>query len=187
LPIVGKQQADIDGRAAFFKEVIGLLTGSSAFNHLEIQYHSEVHKVISHVYFALSEAYKRQFLHDGAGTDPTKQAALTCAAICAVKPLRPLPTNKVHYEHIYINQMLAMRCACIIIDHPIQFRTWDEQRRIYMQMDRFMFPSVKPILEEAATNNGEIKSNFKITLSPQEEATLKGLISLFEAYKSLKG
>lgn len=185
MPVRGKQQADIDNRAAYFKEMIELLLGSSAFNHLEVQYHENVHKVISHVYFALSEAYKRKFLHDGAGTDPTKQAALTCAAVCAVKPLRPLPTNKVHYEHIYMNQMLAMRCACAIIDHPIQSLGFDEQRRIYMHMDRFQFPSTTPILDEAAANKGEIKSNVEITLTPKEEGDLKGLIALFVAYKGL--
>lgn len=184
MPVRGKQQADIDGRAAYFKDMIELLLGSSAFNHLEVQYHEKVHNVISHVYFALSEAYKRKFLHEGAGTDPTKQAALTCAAIIAVKPLRPLP-GKVHYEHIYINQMLAMRCACAIIDHPIQNLGFDEQRRIYMGMDRFEFPSTIPILDEAAANKGDIKSDVEITLTSKEEATLKGLISLFVAYKGL--
>jgi hypothetical protein len=143
---MGKRAADIDARAAFFLQMIELLTGSSAFSHLEIQYHSNVHYVLTHVYFAMSEAYKAEFLNAGKGTDPTKQAALTCAAICAVKPLRPLPTEVVHEEHLYINQMLAMRCACAIINHPIQNLTFDEQRRIYLHMDRFLFPSANPIL-----------------------------------------
>src|ERR1700722_1310110 len=108
--------------------MIELLLGGPAFNHLGIQYHANVHNVLAHVYFAMSEAYKTEFLNPGKGTDPTKQAALTCAAICAVKPLRPLPTDEVHEEHIYVNQMLAMRCACAIIDHPIQDHSFDEQR-----------------------------------------------------------
>jgi hypothetical protein len=91
LPVVGKQPADIDARAAFFKRIIELLIGSAAFSHLALQYHSNVHVVLTHVYFALSEAYKAEFLKPGKGTDPTKQAAITCAAICAVNPLRPLP------------------------------------------------------------------------------------------------
>ncbi len=185
MPVIGKQAADITARAAFFEMMIELLTGSSAFNHLEIQYHSNVHNVLAHVYFALSEAYKAEFLNLGKGTDPTKQAALTCAAVCAVNPLRPLPTEAVHEEHIYINQMLAMRCACAIIDHPIQNLTFDEQRRIYLQMERFKFPSVQVILDEAAANKGEIKSNVAIELTPTEQAHLKGLIALFVAYKGL--
>jgi hypothetical protein len=185
LPVVGKQAADITARAAFFLQMIELLTGSSAFNHLELQYHSNVHNVLAHVYFAMSEAYKAEFLNAGKGTDPTKQAALTCAAICAANPLRPLPTETVHEEHLYINQMLAMRCACAIIDHPIQNLTFDEQRRIYLHMQRFVFPSIKPILDEAAANNGEIKSNLAIELTSTEEAHLKGLVALFVAYKGL--
>lgn len=186
LPVVGKQAADITARAAYFQKMIELLIGSSAFNHLEIQYHSNVHNVLAHVYFAMSEAYKSEFLNTGSRTDPTKQAAITCAAICAVNPLRPLPTEAVHEEHLYINQMLGMRCGCAIINHPIQNLTFDAQRRIYLQMQRFQFPSIKPLLDEAAANNGEIKSTVSVKLTPAEEATLKGMIALFVAFKDLQ-
>jgi hypothetical protein len=185
LPVVGKQAADINARAAYFLKMIELLTGSSAFNHLGLQYHSNVHNVLAHVYFAMSEAYKSKFLNPGKRTDPTKQAALTCAAICAVNPLRPLPTEAVHEEHLYINQMLAMRCACTIIEHPIHERSFDEQRRIYLQMQRFVFPSIQPLLDEAAKNNGEIKSEVAIKLTPPEEASLTGLVALFVAYRGI--
>ena len=89
------------------------------------------------------------------------------------------------YRFCSDNQMLAMRCACAIIDHPIQNLTFDEQRRIYLQMERFKFPSVQVILDEAAANKGEIKSNVAIELTPTEQAHLKGLIALFVAYKGL--
>lgn len=186
MPVVGKTAAEIDARAAYFLRMIELLTGSSAFNHLEIIYHSNVHYVLAHVYFAMSEAYKSEFLNPGTRTDPTKQAALTAAAICAVNPLRPISTSAVVEEHLYLNQMLAMRCACSIIEHPIHQRSFDEQRRIYLQMQRFVFPSVQPILDEAASNNGDIISNISMTLTRDEEQILKGLISLFVVYKELK-
>jgi hypothetical protein len=125
-------------------ELMRLLVGSSAFSHMGLVF---------------NEAYKSRFLNQGKGTDPTKQAALTCAAICAVNPLRPVPTDEVHEEHIYVNQMLAMRCACSIINHPVYLRSFDEQRRIYLQMQRFVFPSADVILDEAIENSGDIKSN----------------------------
>lgn len=186
MPVVGKQAADINARAAYFLKMIELLTGSAAFNHLGLQYHSNVHFVLAHVYFAMSEAYKAEFLNPGKRTDPTKQAALTCAAICAVNPLRPIPTEAVHEEHLYVNQMLAMRCACSILDYPIQDLSFDEMRRICLHMRPFTFPSVKPVLDEAAANNGEIKSNLAIGLTTQEKQTLKGLVALFVAYRGLK-
>src|SRR5580692_11744140 len=111
---------------------------------------------------------------------------MTCAAICAVNPLRPIPTTEVIEEHLHINQMLAMRCACSIINHPVYLRSFDEQRRIYLYLQRFKFASVKPILDEAASNNGDITSNIAIKLTQDEEATLKGLVALFVAYKDMK-
>jgi hypothetical protein len=186
LPVVGKTAADIDARAAFFLGMIEKLTSSSAFSSLGIVYHSNIHNILAHVYFALSEAYKGKFLNDGKGTNPTKQAALACAAICAVNPLRPVPGEEVREEHIYMNQMLAMRCACAIINHPVYLRSFDEQRRIYLQMQRYSFPSVRTILDATIANNGYISSNIAISLTPDEEVIVKSLISLFVVYKDLK-
>jgi len=186
LPVVGKTAAELDARAAYFLKMIERQTASAAFSHLQLTYHSNVHNVLAHVYFAMSEAYKALFLNPGTGTDPTKQAALTCAAICAVNPLRPIPTEEVVEEHLYINQMLAMRCACSIIEHPVYLRSFDEQRRIYLLLQRCRFPSIDAILNEAATNNGEIKTSLSIKLTQDEEKTLKGLIALFVAYQEMK-
>jgi len=184
VPVKGKQAADIDARAAFFLAMIKNQTASRAFSHLELQYHDNIPTVLAHVYFALSEAYKSEFLNPGSGTDPTKQAALTCAAICAVNPLRPLPTEKVVEEHLYLNPMLAMRCGCAIIGHPLHYN-FDASRRIYVQAQRFEFPSIQPILDEAAASGGEIKSNVEIKLTPAEEACLTGLVTMFVGFRAL--
>jgi hypothetical protein len=178
LPVKGKQASEIAARAAFFLRMIERQTASEAFRNVEVTYHDLIHSVLAHVYFALSEAYKAEFLKPGSGTDPTKQAALTCAAICAVNPLRPIPGEKVVEEHLYLNPMLAMRSACAVIGHTLP-HDFDAARRIYLQAQRFNFPSVKSILDEATINNGEIKTAVAITLTPDEEQCLKGLITFF--------
>src|ERR1700677_1437733 len=55
LSVVGKTTADITARAAYFLEMIERLTNGAAFNHLELTYYSNVHNVLAHVYFAMSE------------------------------------------------------------------------------------------------------------------------------------
>jgi hypothetical protein len=150
---------------------------------LGVIYYPQVHNLLAHVYFALSEAYKGEFLYPKKGTDPTKQAAITCATIAVVRPLHaPSPVIEKE-EYIYINEMLAMRCACGIVDHPVHTRGFDEQRRIYMMLGRLVLPSIAPIVDEAVAYNGAITSNFEIKLTTAEEFNLKALVSLFVVFK----
>ena len=153
---------------------------------LGIIYHPQVSNLLAHVYFALSEAYKGNFLYPERRTDPTKQAAFTCASIAVVRPLHTPTATIDREEYVYINQMLAMRCACGIVDHPVHIRGFDEQRRMYMMLDRLTLPSVAPIVDEAVSNNGGITSDFQIKLTIAEEFNLKALISIFVVYKDLK-
>jgi hypothetical protein len=166
--------------------MIDLQLGSRLMRDLGIVYHPQAPNLLAHVYFALSEAYKGGFLYPDRRTDPTKIAAITCAAISGVRPLHAPTAAVEREEYIYVNQMLAMRCACGIVDHPVHTRGFDEQRRIYMMLQRIALPSIEPIVDEAVSNNGLITSDFQIKLTSAEEFNLKALINLFVVYKDLK-
>jgi hypothetical protein len=65
-------------------------------------------------------------------TDQPKQAAFNLRSNSVVRPLHS-PAVAVE-EPLYANQMLAMRTARATIEHLIQQRSFDEQRRIYKSL-----------------------------------------------------
>ncbi|MBX9710674.1 MAG: hypothetical protein K2X60_06535 [Xanthobacteraceae bacterium] len=186
MPVVGKTALEISNRAAFFKTAIDIQLAAPAMQGLGLGYHPLMPDILAHAYFAMSEAYKKQFLYPAKQTDPTKQAAITSAAIAFIKPLRPPDSRIQREEYIYVNPMMAMRAACGIVDHPFHTRDFDGQRRFFKQLDLLDFPNVTSIMSEAAANGGEIKGNLQITLTRQEEYQLKSLINMFVVLRDMK-
>jgi hypothetical protein len=186
VPVVGKTALDISARAAFFKDAIETQIRAPAMQGLGLVYHDRMPEILAHAYFAMSQAYKRTFLYPDKQTDPTKQAALTCAAFAFIKPLRPPDARIQREEYIYVNAMLAMRAACAIVEHPFHTRDFDSQRRFFKQLDLLDLPNVTSIMNEAAANGGEIKGNLQITLTRQEEYQLKSLINMFVVLRDMK-
>ena len=146
---------------------------------LGLLYHPSVADVLSHIYFGLSEAYKAEYLYPHERTDPTKQAAITCAAISVVKPLRPPSAEIAREEFLYANQMLAMRCSCSISEHPFHTQAFDARRRIYKQLSLIELPYTKEVMTESANNNGQIKSEIVFKLNLNEEYKLKSIVNMF--------
>lgn len=149
--------------------------------------------ILAHVYFCLTDAYKAEFLKDGHRTDGAKRAAITCATLSYVAPLRPPPgTNIVEaddsYEgslYLYANPMLAMRAASTLVKHPFNKRPFDDRRRIYSALRGLKFPSVDWIIDEAINNDGVISSSCAVKLTEQEMANLSLLTDDFVIYSYL--
>lgn len=184
MPVVGIDSAQIDQRASYFREHIRQQIASRSMVPLGLVFHERVPILIAHVYFALSQAYKRKYLKDGNRTDMPKRAAMTCAAISVVDPIRP-PIGVVEIdkeEYLYVNQMLAMRVASAMVRHPFVKRPFDDQRRVYRSIAELEFPSVDPILQEARDHNGEIQTDWSIELTSDEEAKINLLIEQFSLY-----
>lgn len=186
MPVVGKTALDISKRADFFKDAFETQIQAPAMQGLGLVYHEKMPEILAHAYFAMSGAYKKTFLYPQKQTDPTKQAALTCAAIAFIKPLRPPDACIQREEYIYVNAMLAMRMACAIVEHPFHTRDFDSQRRFFKQLDLLDLPSVTSIMNEAAANGGEIKGNLQVNLTRSEEYQLKSLINMFVVLRDMK-
>lgn len=186
MPVVGKTAAEISTRAEYFQKMIDLQLRSAVMRDLGLLCHPSAASVLSHVYFGLSEAYKGEFLYPDKRTDPTKQAAITCATIAVVKPLRPPFIEIDREEFIYANQIFAMRCSCSIVEHPFHAQAFDARRRIYKQLSLIDLPCTSDIVTEAANNNGQIRSEAVFKLSSVEEYKLKSLVNLFVVLKELK-
>jgi hypothetical protein len=186
VPVVGKTAAELARRAEYFERTLGHFIQSALLRGLTIDYHPKVHNLLSHAYFGLSEAYKGEFLYPDKGTDPTKQAAITCATIATIRPLHAPQPDITNEEYIYMNQMLAIRCGCAIVEHPFHTRAWADRWRFYKMLERLDLPCLRPMIDEAVANNGDLKTQFVFKLSTDEEFKLKSLVNLFVTLKDLK-
>jgi len=92
--VAERSQEDIAARADYFEKMIEMQLSASGFRNVNLLYHPEMPNILAHVYFALTNAYKKLYLNPGSRTDSAKRAALTCATIAAVVPIRPDPDKK---------------------------------------------------------------------------------------------
>ncbi len=188
MAVYGVSEADIAARAEYFLHRIEATVNSPALKDAGLIYHERVHDILAHVYFALSQSYKKTCLKEGNRTDSWKRAAITCASVTAVQPIRPpLIVNDLDKEeYLYANPMLAMRCACPIVEHVFEKRPFDDQRRQFKSILGLTFPCIEPILIEARKNNGVINREHDVMLSSDEESKINSLIEHFMLFSYLK-
>jgi hypothetical protein len=154
---------------------------------LDVRFHPKIGDLLAEVYFALTDAYKAAFLSPGRRTEARKIAALTCASIAAVQPLRPPASTIEREEYLYINPMFAMRCACAIVDHPWHKRAFDERRRFCKALMDIRLPCTDDMIADANANDGVILlGTYSLDLSPPERAFLHMLIGRFEVLEQQK-
>jgi hypothetical protein len=188
VPVYGVPQADILSRARYYRQRIEDTVSSAALRDVGLVYHDHIHDILAHVYFAISQAYKKTCLKSGNRTDAWKRAAITCASITAVQPLRPplIVNDLEREEYLYANPILAMRCACPIVEHQFEKRPFDDQRRQYKSILGMQFPCIEPILVEARKSNGIIENEYDVMLTTDEEAKINSLIEHFMLFSYMR-
>jgi hypothetical protein len=195
MPVPSRSPEEISERSIYFSTLLELQIKAAIKQGHEIQFHVGMPNLLSHVYFVLTDAYKTIFLAESHRTDKAKRAAITCAAIAYVNPLRPVPGKNVvesdedSYEGSYLryaNPMLAMRAASSIVDHPFNLRPFDDKRRKYRALSGIKFPSLEPIVEEHRLHTGEVISSWEISLLSEEETIISMLVDDFVMYSYLK-
>jgi hypothetical protein len=188
VPIEKRKASELSLRADFFRSVIELTLASARGRGVELFYHECHPLLLAHVYFALHDSFKANYVDPKHLSDAAKRAAATCAAVIAVAPLHLDPDkNSDDIDPVndldidYPNPFLATRCASAILPHPFHKKTWDARRRDYCGYTGLAFPSIEPIIEEARQNGGLISTTWPLpTLSPQEESTLCLLANGFQ-------
>jgi len=187
LPVSSRTVEEISARAGYFTHMLDIQAGAPAFEEIQIEYHPRIPIILTEAYFALTDAYKRVHLSEGRRTEPIKQAALTCATIAVIKPLRPIGSPEIdREEYLYINPMLAMRAACSIVEHPFDRRAFDDRRRFYRSLSLASLPSLDPLIDEANENDGVLSSDWHFVLTQHELRDLNHLISMFAVLADLK-
>lgn len=184
MPVSGKTPHDISARAETLKELAYRQLWNPEFVHLDAQFNPKTANILAECYFAMSEAYKREWKLAGR-TEWTKVGALTAATIAVVKPLRPMPgSSKVNdVAWAYFNPSFAMFAAYDGIPGLFFARSFDEQRRVLRALARIEMPSLDPIIAEGNANNGVLTSDWCLTLTTQELSFLDLLVSYFVLLK----
>lgn len=185
MPVVNVAADDIVARAKYFRQMLDNELASPVLRGAELFYHDSMPDILAHCCFAISEAYKKIYLVNGHRTDSSKRAALTCATIVAIAPIRQNPDSNSEEKAIeaaYANPMLAMSCSCSIVNHPFHKRPFDDRHRVYRAFFDFSLPSIEPILAEARANRGAIISDWEIPLTSPEETLLNLLVDDFVMY-----
>lgn len=187
MPIAGRTAEDLNSRQKYFAEMIEIELASKALRNANLYYHPEMPTILTHIYFALTNGYKQEHIKPGNRTDAAKRAALTCATIAAVKPLRPHPDKNSLDEdaELYANSMLAMRCSCSIVRHQFHKRPFDDQRRIYRALLPFKLDCVENALSQIRAVGGIKDSEIKLELSPEDDSKLSLLVDDFVMYSHL--
>lgn len=186
MPVSGVTSQEIEVRADFFAKATEVLLHGPAFKGCAVDAHPRINLVMAEAFFVIADAYERHHLKPGKRIEPIKQAAIACATVCVVAPLRPRDMKIEQEELLYINPMLAMRASASIIDHPFHNRSFDEQRRHYRMIGATKLPSLRPLIDEANAKDGVLVSGFSVDLDVDERHRLNGLINYFTVLHGMK-
>jgi hypothetical protein len=106
-----------------------------------VRAHPAAGLIVANCYFLLSDAYKRRRGMENSRTHPYKIAALTVAAIMAVRPIRITQTVIVSAQVAFANQQCCMRAAQALLGLDLDKFDGDFLRRLYASvLDRIELP-----------------------------------------------
>lgn len=186
-------QERIERRAQFLRKMGQRHISTPLLQSVGMKFDDAAALTLSEAYYLLSESYKSYRNEPDHRTANPKIAAMTCAAICAINPLRPPAADFGIVEIRFANPMLAMRCATTIIQHPYHMRAFDERRRIYDELAITHFPCLDPYISDVKAGNKKPLENyntkpdkFSIGISLQEVTKIESFVSRFIVYEQQK-
>jgi hypothetical protein len=183
----------IERRANFFGQIAREFIQIPSIQAAGITFSDEVALNLAEAYFLLSESYKTYRSETEHRTADPKIAAITCATICALTPLRPPRADFDDLQIRYANPRYAMRCASVIIQHPWHKRAFEERRRTYDELLILEFPCLNNYIADVA--RGEKKDlelyntkndKFSIGITFPELSRIESLVNRFIVLKELK-
>jgi hypothetical protein len=110
----------------------------------------ETEKYLIPLFFMMSDRYKTLRLHSSEHrTNDTKKAALTIAAIMAMRPIIGPADGATRLNQFYANPVFALACATAIIKKPLYAGVEAEKIQFYSWLDTLKWPSTEPYLRDA--------------------------------------
>jgi hypothetical protein len=183
----------IEKRANFFKNMATRFAAGEAVQKAGIVFNPLHALTLAEAYYLLSESYRSYRMETDHRTATPKIAALTCAAICAVNPLRPPKADFENLDVRYANPMFAMRCAISIVTHPYHLRAFEERRRILDELAITHFPCLDPYLADVACGQKKPLDDynmkldkFSVGISMDEITRIESYVSRFTVFQDQK-
>jgi hypothetical protein len=136
---------------------------------------AEDERALIALYFLISDSYKKKRVEPGHNTNDTKKAAITIAAVMAMRPLSFRGPEADYLKRFYTNPIFALACATAILKKPLHAGQDEDREQTYMWFDRLRFPSTIPFLVEAQAaplTDAYADNVLQITLSVDELSTI---------------
>lgn len=180
-------------RAQFFRQIGRSFIAIPSIREAGITFSDEIAYNLAEAYFLLSESYKTYRSETDHRTADPKIGAITCAAVCALNPLRAERVDFDNLEIRYANPRYAMRCASAIIQHPWHTRAFEERRRTYDELLVLQFPCLDAYIGDVA--RGRVKNleeyntkpdRFSIGVTFAEISRIESLVNRFIVLQELK-
>lgn len=142
------------------RRILPEIYGKTHFDSKDEQY-------LIHLFFMMNDHYKRLRLQSPIHrTNDTKKAALTIAAIMAMRPITGPPERAKMLEQFYANPVFGLACATAIVKRPLYAGVEAEKVHLYSWLDTLRWPSTEAFLRDAeAQANTEPEP---ISLTPAE-------------------
>lgn len=125
------------------KRILPEIYGQTSFDLQDEQY-------LIHLFFLMNDRYKQLRLHSPTHrTNDTKKAALTVAAIMAMRPVTSPANPTASLRQFYANPIFALACATAIIRKPLYAGVEAEKTHFYTWLDTLRWPSTEPFIRDA--------------------------------------
>ncbi len=137
-------------RTGFFVSIYSGLKRILPEIYRQTNFDSQNENYLIHLFFMMNDHYKRLRLHGpDHRTNDTKKAALTIAAIMAMRPINGPPDSADKLDQFYANPIFALACATAIIRKPLYTGVEAEKIHFYTWLDTLRWPSTSPYLRDA--------------------------------------
>lgn len=134
-------------RTGFFQHIYGTLVRTAPELFRGSSFDAEDEAYLIALYFAMSDAYKIFRVEPGHRTNDSKKAAITIAAVMAMRPIQ-FPHAPLTKHAFYLNPIFALACSTAIMRKPLHTGQSEDRDQLYMSFDRLRFPSTASLLTE---------------------------------------
>jgi hypothetical protein len=153
-------------RTGFFVKIYSGLKRILPEIYGQTNFDSKDEHYLIHLFFLMNDRYKELRLQSATHrTNDTKKAALTVAAIMAMRPITGPPDASTSLKQFYANPIFALACATAIIRKPLYAGVEAEKIHFYTWLDTLRWPSTEPFIRDAEAQANTTPDPLALTLT----------------------
>lgn len=159
-------------RKGLFTEIFGMLQRVLPEIFRNTEFDDEDERFLIDLFFMMSDSYKVERTKDGHFTNNPKKAALTVAAIMAMRPIRITASHAGGLRYFYANPTFAIACATAILKRPLYSEPDEDKFMFYGYLDTLRFPSTQSYVNDAQAQLTRPISEYAFRLKHTELAAI---------------